>query len=72
MVLNRRSRELPHAMFCPSFRSDMNHPLNGPTNLSRFEKFPGAACLTKFAAVHAPSQMSRDLSGTIQSGSPPV
>jgi hypothetical protein len=41
-------------MFCPSFRSEMIHPLNGPTNLSRFETFPGAACLTKFAAVHAP------------------
>ena len=45
--------------------------LNLPINLSRLETFPGAACLKQFAAIYAPRQISRSLSVTIQSGSPP-
>ena len=56
MVLNRR---LPHAMFCPSLRSDMVPALNVPTNLTHVETFPGAACLKRFAVIHAPTQIAR-------------
>lgn len=43
------SRELPHAIFCPSFGLEIIHPLNGPTDLTHVETFSGAACLTRFA-----------------------
>jgi hypothetical protein len=33
--------------------------LNAPINLSRVETFPGAACFTRFVAIHPPRQMSR-------------
>ena len=35
-------------MFCPSFRSEIFHPCVVPTDLTRFETFPGAACLRRF------------------------
>jgi hypothetical protein len=45
--------------------------LAGRTNLTGVETFAGAACLTKFAAVHADETIIAALLGTIQSGSPP-
>ena len=65
------SRELPHVIFRPRFRSEIIHSRYLPANLSRVETFPGAACLTKFAVRHAPRQISRGLLGAVQSGSPP-
>jgi hypothetical protein len=38
-------------MFCQSFGSEVIHPLKGPTDLTRVETFPGAACLTRFAVM---------------------
>ena len=64
--------ELPHAMFRPSLPLGFFYPLDWPTNLSRVGTFSGAACLKKFAAMHAPRQITRGLSGTAQSGSPPA
>jgi hypothetical protein len=54
------SRELPHAMFCPRvFHSETVHRLNGPIDPTLVETFAGAACLTKFAVMDAPRQISR-------------
>jgi hypothetical protein len=50
-VLNRGSRELPRATFCPSFRREIIYPLEVPTDLIRVETFSGAACLTRFPVM---------------------
>jgi hypothetical protein len=53
MVLNRRLPELPLAMFCLSFASEVIDPRNRPADadLTRVETFPGAACLTRLAVM---------------------
>jgi hypothetical protein len=55
-VLNRRLPELPHALFCPSFRSKIVKPHDGPKKLTRVETFPGAARLTRFPVMRASTQ----------------
>jgi hypothetical protein len=56
--------------FSPSCRREIIHPLNEPTDLTRVETVPGAACLPRLAVMHAPRQISPGLWGTTQSGSP--
>ena len=46
-------------------------PHNGATTYHALGRFPGAACLKKFAVVHAQKEISRGLLSTTQSGSPP-
>ena len=59
-------------MFCPSFHSEAIHSRNMPINQTSVETFPGAACVGRFAVIYAPRQISRDVFGATQSGSPPV
>jgi hypothetical protein len=58
-------------MFCPAFRSEILHPFNMPTYLTRVETFPGAACSTRFAVMQRAKTNIVGPLGTIQSGSPP-
>ena len=39
--------------------SEIVHPRDVPTNLTRVETLPGAACLRRFPVMHAPRQISR-------------
>jgi hypothetical protein len=50
-VLNRRLPRITASdVFCPRFRSEIIDPLNLPTDPTRVETFPGAACLTPYSA----------------------
>ena len=60
-------------MFCRSFGSEIIDSGNVPTNLTRVETFPGAACLKPFAVLHAFGlNIARFPWGKVQSGSPPT
>jgi hypothetical protein len=49
-VLNKRLPGIT-ARDVLSIGSEILHPLNGPTDLTCVETFPGAACLTRFAVM---------------------
>jgi hypothetical protein len=71
-VLNRRLPGITARDVLSIVPFGIIHPGDMPINLSRVGSFPGAACLKKFAVMHAPRQISLGLLGTIQSGSPPA
>jgi hypothetical protein len=50
MVLGKRLRGIT-ARAVLSIGSEILHPLNGPTDLTCVETFPGAACLSRFAVM---------------------
>jgi hypothetical protein len=54
MVLNRRLPRITARDVLSIVLFEIIHPRDGPINLSRVETFPGAACLTGFAAIHPP------------------
>jgi hypothetical protein len=45
----------------PAKADAFRHPGIAPTNLTRVETFPGAACLRRFPVMHASRQISRGL-----------
>jgi hypothetical protein len=50
MVLNKRLPGIT-ARDVLSIGSEIVHPLKAPTDLTRVETFPGAACLTRLAVM---------------------
>ena len=70
-VWNRRLPEITPRAVLPIVPLGGSSSLQDADDLTRAETFPGAACLTRFVVRQAPIQISRDLLGTTQSGSPP-
>ena len=60
-VLNRRLPGITARNVLSIVRSEIVHPGVVPTNLTRVETFPGAACLGRFPVMHASRQISRGL-----------
>jgi hypothetical protein len=58
-VLNRRLPEITARDVLSSVRWEIVHLRDLPTNLTRVETFPGAACFGRFPVMHAPMQISR-------------
>ena len=49
--------EFPSATYCPPAGSDSL--FHAPGDIPRVETFAGAACLTKFVAIHPPREIAR-------------
>jgi hypothetical protein len=60
MMLNRRLPRITARDVRLEFSGD-DGSAHRPTNLTRFETFPGAARLKRFTVIHAPRQISRGL-----------
>jgi hypothetical protein len=71
MVLNKRLPGITARDVLPIVRSGDYSSAYGPTDLTRVETFPGAACLTSFAVMQRAETNIVGSLGAIQSGSPP-